>query len=213
MKPKATVCLVDDEPSVLRGLSRLLRSTGHEAVVVESGPLLLERPDAHRFDCIILDYMMEPLDGLEVKRRLNRLEFSPPVLFLSGHADIPTSVEAMKLGARDFLTKPIDHDELLEKVATAVAEGRERRAEHQARFKKKHHFSSLSPREHEVLRCLLSGALNKQVAAKLGICEKTVKVHRARVLEKTRTHSMAELAREAAELGIKPIVCGDSAPS
>ena len=150
---------------------------------------------------------MKGLDGLELQNRLNQSNHLTPVIFLTGHGDIPMSVEAMKSGAQDFLTKPVDESVLLKSLERAFLVGGQRREEDQRKQSVLQRIALLSPREREVMGCLITGALNKQIAAHLGIVEKTVKVHRARVLKKMNTPSIAELVRLCTVADVEAIDC------
>jgi FixJ family two-component response regulator len=190
-----TVFLVDDDLSVLRGLSRLLRSAGWRTEVYQSPQDFIDRFDLHAPGCLVLDMSMPGLDGLELQRRLAEKGCPLPIVFLTGHGDIPTSVRAMKAGAIDFLTKPVRDEDLLRAIGQAVENDRIRRMERAETEAIAQRFAKLTPREREVLALVVSGKLNKQIAAELGTVEKTIKVHRARVMEKTGAHSLAELVQ------------------
>jgi len=147
---------------------------------------------------------MRGVDGMTFQRKLASEACVLPVIFLTGHGDIPMSVEAMKRGAEDFLIKPVDEDLLLAAVDRALENNRSRLEAHEEETTIRSRVNQLSTRELEVMRCLLTGALNKQIAAHLGIVEKTVKVHRARVMEKMAVHSIAELVRLCGQIGVEP---------
>lgn len=187
------VFLVDDQPAVLKAISRLLQSAGIDTVTFESAQAFLDSGNADTEGCIVLDLAMPGMDGMALQNKLTEIGSDLPVIFLTGHGSIDTGVLAMKLGAQDFLTKPVDADKLLTAVQIACERnrlGREGCAEKkmiQARL------SKLTPRELEVLHRILEGKLNKQVAAELGIVEKTIKVHRARVMSKMEVKSVAAL--------------------
>ncbi len=197
-----TVFIVDDDPAVLKSLSRLLRSAQLTAVTFGSPQQFLEQHDPSAEGCIILDVAMPGLDGLALQQALAANGSSLPIIFLTGHGDIPMSVQAMKRGAVDFLTKPVNDDELLKTIHEAMEReqaARRPRAELDD-FKKR--LAMLTPREREVLIHVVSGQLNKQIASDLGTVEKTIKVHRARVMEKMKTQSLSELVRLAERAGI-----------
>lgn len=189
------VFIVDDDASVRTGLERLLRAAGHDAETFSSAREYLEREAFEGIGCLLLDVAMPGMSGLELQSMLFAHENAMPVVFLTGHGDIPASVQAMKLGAEDFLTKPVDEDTLLSAISAALDRHRQLVAERRHMDSLRHRFATLSPRELEVMHLVVSGLMNKQVAAQLGISEKTVKVHRARVMEKTGSHSLAELVR------------------
>jgi FixJ family two-component response regulator len=185
------VFIVDDDDSVRRALARLLHCAGYQTEVFDSARSFLAGADLSSGPaCLVLDLQLPDRNGLEVQRELNmRL----PIVFLTGHGDIGTTVEAMKAGATDFLVKPVDDSVLLEVVgralvrATQIYEHRQELAEIRVRV------ASLTPREREVMALVVTGRLNKQVAFDLGITEKTIKIHRARVMEKMKAHSLADL--------------------
>jgi FixJ family two-component response regulator len=189
------VFVVDDNPGVRRSLSRLLRSAGFEPLAFGSGEEFLSQLPADAPGCLILDISMPGLDGLSLQREISSRGNGLAIVFLTGHGDIPQSVRAMKSGAVDFLTKPVDDEVLL----AAVRQGLEaERAGRQARREVaeiESHLAKLTEREREVLDGVVAGRLNKQIAGDLGITEKTVKVHRARVMAKMAASSLAELVR------------------
>lgn len=195
-----TVFLVDDDLSVLRGLSRLLRSAGWRTEVYQSPQDFINRFDINAPGCLVLDVSMPGLDGLELQCRLADKGCPLPIVFLTGHGDIPTSVRAMKAGAVDFLTKPVRDEDLLGAIGQAVENDRIRRQERAETKAIEERFARLTPREREVLALVVSGKLNKQIASELGTVEKTIKVHRARVMEKMGANSLAELVRLSGRL-------------
>lgn len=197
------VFVVDDDASVRRGVTRLLRSAGFAAAPFASAPEFLERYDRDVAGCVILDLAMPGFDGLQMQKALTDRGSALPVIFLTGHGDIPTSVQAMKGGAVDFLTKPVADDELLAAVRKAIerCEALYRAREEIAIIRRR--VATLTPREREVLTHLLSGKLNKQIAADLGTVEHTIKVHRARVMEKMQVRTLAALVRLAERAGIE----------
>lgn len=191
----ACVSIIDDDGLVLRSLDRLLRSLGFSVDTFSSPRDFLDQPASDAPGCIIMDLSMPGLSGLELQQALSRTDDPRPVVFISGSASVPSSVAAMKAGAVDFLTKPLDHDRLLGAVRAAVEQdraSRDRRVGHAALAER---LASLTPREREVLEGVVAGKLNKQIAADLGTAEKTVKVHRARMMEKMHVESVAELVR------------------
>ena len=185
------VFVIDDDASLRRALERLLRAEGYAVEGFASAEAYLERAHHDGPGCVLLDLALPGIDGLELQARLARDTRALPIVFLSGHADVPSGVHAMKTGAVDFLTKPVEADKLL----TAVRAALERRA---SQIDTRERFSGLSGREREVMALVVAGLRNKQIAAQLGITEKTVKVHRARVMEKTGATSLAGLVRLAA---------------
>ena len=199
-----TVFVVDDDPSVLKGLRRLLASAGLNAVTFDSPLAFLEAYDASAPGCLVLDMAMPGLNGLELQQALAERGGAPPIIFLTGHGDVPLSVQAMKRGAADFLTKPVNDEDLLAAIRQAFERDRQLRAEWAGLADIQRRLATLTAREREVLLHVVSGRLNKQIAAELGTVEKTVKVHRARVMEKMRAQSLAELVRLVQDAGLKP---------
>ena len=198
----ATVFVVDDELSVRQSLSHLLRAAGLNAAVFDSAQAFLESYDPSAPGCLVLDLAMPGLNGLELQEALAVKGSLLPIIFLTGRGDLPSGVKAMKRGAVDFLAKPVDAADLIEAVRSGIEKERvARRAD--AELKEiRRRLATLTPREYEVLRHVVSGKLNKQIAADLGTVEKTVKVHRARVMEKVKAASLAELVRMAQRAGI-----------
>lgn len=198
------VHIVDDDASFRRSLERLLRVRGYQTESFESADALLRSEVSGRAGCILLDVHMPGLDGLALQQALARTRCTMPVIFLTGRGDIPMSVRAIKAGAADFLTKPVDVEVLLDALRKAFAENERRRKEQIAQDAVRERVQALTERELDVLRHLLTGALNKQIGSDLEITEKTVKVHRGRVMEKMGVGSVAELVRLCALVGIHP---------
>jgi FixJ family two-component response regulator len=189
------VFLVDDDPGVRKALARLLRAAGHAVETFDAPGELLARERYNGPGCVVLDLRMPGMTGIELREALERAGSTLPVIFVTGYGDVPTSVRAMKAGAVDFLTKPVNDQELLAAVERALrrdTEAREGRAEDEALRAR---YGRLTPREREVCALVATGSLNKQIAAGLGASEKTIKVHRARVMEKLGVGSVAELVR------------------
>ena len=199
-----TVFIIDDDASVCKSLSRLLRSLGFEAETFASAELFLERKHYDGVGCIVLDVQMPGLSGMDLQKELNKADYHMPIIFITGHGDIPMSVQAMKKGAVNFLTKPFDDEQLLHAVREAVEQDRGAKAKRAEVHDNRRRIELLTPREHEILRYVITGMLNKKSALKLDIAEKTVKVHRGRMMEKLRVNSVAELVRLAEKAGIKP---------
>jgi FixJ family two-component response regulator len=202
MKP--VVFIVDDDPSVRKALGRILSASGLDTVTFGSGDEFLECFDAEAPGCLVLDLEMPGLGGLELQHTLVERGVSLPVLFLTGRGSIQTSVCAMKDGAIDFLTKPVDADALLAAVKVALDRDVATRDAQNERHRIERRLATLTPREREVLPYVLSGRLSKQIASDLSIVEKTVKVHRSRIMHKLETKSVAELVRLAGRAGILP---------
>ena len=199
----STVFVVDDDPSIRRSLSRLLASAGHTVETFASPRDFLTRaqlPDI--CGCVVLDIRMPGLTGLDLQQELKAVAPSLPIVFITGHADVRTSVRAMKDGAVDFLTKPVDASDLLSIVASSLARNLEALTRDSELRELRRRAALLTPREHEVMQLVVQGKLNKQIAAELGTVEKTIKVHRARVIQKMGAESLAELVRIAEKLGI-----------
>ena len=201
----ATVFLVDDDPSILRALTRLLRVGGHQVSAFRSPRDFLAQHDAAVPGCVVLDLAMPGLNGLELQAALAAAGSQRPIVFISGHGDVPSSVRAMKAGAVDFLTKPVSQENLLAAIQRAIECDRvmrQTRAELQAIDER---LNRLTPREREVFQHVVAGQLNKQIAVDLGTVEKTVKVHRSRVMEKMGVRSLADLVRIAERIGLATI--------
>ena len=196
------VFIVDDEPAVLKGLSRLLRSSGLAVETFLSSQDFLNHFLPNTPGCLVLDVAMPGLNGLDLQKALAAKGSAVPIIFLTGHGDIPMSVQAMKRGAADFLTKPVNDDDLLKAVRSAIGADRKTRQARAEVADIQQRLMTLTPREREVMDHVLSGQLNKQSAADLGIVEKTIKVHRARMMEKMKVHSVADLVRLAERAGI-----------
>lgn len=201
------VCVVDDEAAVRRGLARLLSGAGFEVRSYESAREYLDDEPPSAPCCLVLDLRMPDLDGLALQEELAGRPTSPAIVFLSGHGDVPHSVRAMKAGAVDFLEKPADPGTLIAAVERALARNESRRAEAEELAELRARRASLTPREDEVFQRVVVGLLNKQIGFDLGIAEKTVKVHRGRVMSKMAATSVADLARMAEKLGVasKPL--------
>ncbi|HYR35979.1 MAG TPA: response regulator [Burkholderiales bacterium] len=192
---QASVAVVDDDPLVLKSLGRLLQSAGFAVSTFSSALDFLRSCVGHLPGCVVMDLSMPGVGGLELQHALTEAADSRPVIFISGHGSVPTSVDAMKAGAIDFLTKPIDEAKLIGAVRIALQKdrvAREHRAEQAAITGR---VATLTAREREVLGGVVTGKLNKQIAAELGTAEKTIKVHRARMMRKMEVGSLAELVR------------------
>jgi FixJ family two-component response regulator len=197
-----TIFLVDDDASVLRALSRVLRDEGWRVETYESAEVFLARRDPSTDGCLVLDVTMPGLDGLELQGRLAAAGESLPIVFVTGHGDIPMSVRAIKAGATDFLTKPVQAQVLVAAVRTAIDHHAAVRRTLAETAELRRRLASLTSREREVLAALAAGRLNKQIAADLGVVEQTVKFHRARIMERMQAKTIAELMHIAGRLGI-----------
>ena len=196
------VGIVDDDESVRKGLSRLIKGAGYRVEVFASAREFLARPQQEDLSCLLLDVRMPGLTGPELQEALAIAGRRLSIVFVSGHGDVVGSVKAMKGGAIDFLTKPVDARELLGAIERAVAKAFTAQREQAGVTDVQGRLKTLTAREAQVFALVVTGMLNKQVAAELGIVEKTVKVHRARVMEKMRAGSLAELVRLADRAGI-----------
>jgi FixJ family two-component response regulator len=196
------IYLVDDDPAVLKGICRLLRSFGYETEAFTSAQMFIQQYHPDTRGCLVLDVAMPGTTGPELQHWLMQSRSPLPIIFLTGQGDVPTSVRAMKEGAVDFLMKPVNDVDLLAAIDRALQLESESRAEWANTEMIQARLSTLTPREREVLEHVVSGELNKQIAADLGTVEKTIKVHRARVMEKMGVRSLAELARLAERAGI-----------
>jgi FixJ family two-component response regulator len=203
-EPNPTIFVIDDDASVRKSLSRLLRSAGYTMETFTSAEEFLRRDHYDGIGCLLLDVQMPGLSGMGLQEELNRADYHMPIIFITGHGDIPMSVEAMKKGAVDFLTKPFQAKELLQVIDKAIEKDTHARAEHDEILDIRRRIDQLTLRENEILGYIITGMLNKQIAFELGIAEKTVKVHRGRIMEKLCVGSVAELVRLAEKVGIKP---------
>jgi len=201
----SVVYVVDDDYRVTRGLSNLLAAEGYEVRAFSTAGqyIAFERNDLA--SCLVLDIQLPDINGLELQSKLADTD-GPPIIFVTGHGDIPSGVRAMKNGAIEFLTKPVDATQLLDALRQGIAADRKRRQILADSASLRARLSSLTPREVEVFRLVVSGLLNKQAAAELGITETTIQVHRGRVMRKMRADSLADLVRMSSRLGIIPDV-------
>ncbi len=204
MSANPTVFVVDDDPHVLRALSRLLGAKGYDVRGFNSPNAFLDQHDASVPGCAVLDVAMPELDGLQLQSALSHGLVARPVIFLTGKGDIPTSVKAMKAGAVDFLRKPVDAKELLPAIDVAIERDERARRLSDELTSIWSRVANLTPREHEVLTYVIAGRLNKQIAHNLGTVEKTIKVHRGRMMEKLGVRTVADLVRLADKAGITP---------
>jgi FixJ family two-component response regulator len=195
-----TVYILDDDPSMVKALTRLLTAEGLTVQGFTSAREFLGAHDADELGCLVLDVSMPELNGLELQQHLTDADVLLPIVFLTGHGDIPTSVQAIKAGAVDFLTKPVNDGDLIRAVEAALRRAVENQEEHRELAGLRTRYDLLTPREKEVMEYVVSGMLNKQVARALGTVEQTIKVHRARVMTKMGVDSLADLVRVAERL-------------
>jgi FixJ family two-component response regulator len=201
--PPSTVFLVDDDASVRKALTRLIKSAGYQVHAFASAREFLDiGPQAAGPVCLVLDVSMPGLTGLDLQHKLEETHPTLPIIFITGHGNIPMSVKAMKAGAVDFLPKPVKDKELLHAIEQALARADRESAERTEIADIRRRSVALTPREREVMELVVTGMLNKQIAYELGTVEKTIKIHRARVMEKMKVGSLAELVRIAERIGI-----------
>ena len=199
---RAVVFVVDDDPSMRRALESLLRSVGHDVRLFSSAQEFMqaERPDAP--GCLVLDVRLPGMSGLTFQQELTRAGVALPVIFITGHGDVPMTVRAMKAGAVEFLTKPFDDQVLLDAIHAAIERDRGRRRDAASLAALKARYHALTERERQVMKLVVAGRVNKQIAAELGLSLVTVKVHRGQVMRKMLAKSVAELVRMADRLGL-----------
>ena len=197
------VFVVDDDASMRRALANLFQSVGLQVEAFGSAPELLQRQLPDVASCLVLDIRLPGLSGLDFQNELARANIQIPVIFMTGHGDIPMTVRAMKSGAVDFLTKPFRDQDMLDAVVAAIERDRKRRAADKITANFQALFDTLTPRERDVLALVTSGLMNKQVAAELGLAEITVKIHRGHIMKKMGARSLADLIRMAETLGIR----------
>lgn len=199
-----TVFLIDDDAAVVKALARLLKAASYEAKAFSSPREFLAAHDASSLGCAIIDLTMDEMDGLQLQEALTSEGSDRPIIFLTGTGDIPASVRAMKAGAVDFLTKPVNRESLLAAVATACEINEKNSLRHEEEHSINDRLATLTRREREVLPYVVAGRLNKQIAATIGTVEKTVKVHRMRMMSKLGVRCVADLVRLTERVGITP---------
>jgi FixJ family two-component response regulator len=200
---EAVIAVVDDDPWAREGLSSLIRSAGWRAKTFASAQEFLAGPGTEAPSCLVLDLQLPGLSGLDLQKRMAEGGLEIPIVFLTGHGDIPASVQAMKAGAVEFLTKPVDDQKLLQAIQEAIERDRHTRQRHADLRELRERYESLTGREQEVMRQVVSGLLNKQIAGELNITEVTVKFHRGHLMRKMHADSLADLVRMAESLGIR----------
>jgi FixJ family two-component response regulator len=199
---ESIVLVIDDDVSMRRALTNLFESIGLKVEVFASAPEMLDSKLPDVASCLVLDIRLPGLSGLDFQTELAKANIHIPIIFMTGHGDIPMSVRAMKSGAVDFLTKPFRDQDMLDAVVTAIERDRKRREADKIVAELQAHLETLTPREREVLAWVSSGRLNKQIAAELGLAEITVKIHRGRIMKKMGARSLADLLRKAETLGV-----------
>jgi FixJ family two-component response regulator len=197
-----TVFVIDDDESVRRALTNLFRSVGLQVEVFSSAPDMLERKLPAVASCLVLDIRLPGLSGLDFQAELAKANIHIPIIFMTGHGDIPMTVKAMKAGAIDFLTKPFRDQDMLDAVVMAIERDRKRREVEKVIVNLQALFETLTSREREILALVAAGRMNKQIAGELGLAEITVKIHRGHIMKKMQARSLADLVRTAEMLGI-----------
>jgi FixJ family two-component response regulator len=196
------IYVIDDDRSVRDALSSLFRSVGYKVQLFESTGEFMQAKRIDANSCLVLDIRLPGVSGLDLQSHLNREQIQIPIIFMTGHGDIPMSVRAMKAGAIDFLAKPFRDQDMLDAVTTAIERDRNRRDEAKVLANLRAAFATLTPRERQIMSLVTAGLMNKQVAGKLGLSEITVKIHRANVMRKMACQSLADLVRMAGLLGL-----------
>ena len=192
---KSTVYIVDDDQAIRHAMELLMRSVGLDYEIFHSGDEFLETHNDSRAGCLVLDIRMPGLGGLELQEKLNEMGSTLPVIFITGHGDVPMAVEAMQKGAVDFIQKPFRDQELLDRIGEALKTDLERRTEREQTAEVRQRVDRLTNREREVMELVVTGKPNKVIAYELGVSQRTVEIHRARVMEKMEAKSLADLVR------------------
>ena len=201
---RPTVVIIDDDPSSRRGIARLIQAAGMNTEAYNSALDFINRKHTSEIGCIVLDVKMPGLSGLQLQEKLTNADYAPPIIFVSGHSEIPEATAAMKKGAVDFFAKPVDGEHLLNAIEESLRKACENSKKLSEQKKIQERLCSLSPREYTVLKFVIAGQLNKQIAFALSITEDTVKVHRRRVMRKMGAGSLAELVRCCERVDIQP---------
>lgn len=196
-----SVFVIDDDQAVRDSLGLLLKSMGHRAKLFESAQAFLDQFDPDVTGCIVLDIRMPGMSGMELQQRLKALRCAAPIIFVTGHGDVPMAVEAMHQGAFDFIQKPFRDQELLDRINQALNWNAEHRSDEDRRRAVQERFTTLTPREREVMDCVVRGLANKVIAMDLDLSQRTVEIHRARVMEKMNARSLADLVRMSLLIG------------
>jgi FixJ family two-component response regulator len=200
----ASVYIIDDDQSVRTGLTRIVRAAGINAESFESGGDFLSSDKYKEHGCILLDVHMPEMTGPELQEKLIEAGSTMPIIFLSAHSDVPTTAKTMKKGAVDFLEKPVAQEDLMAAIQISLEQDLETRSKRTEYNSIQEHIKTLTPREHEVMTFVITGMLNKQIAAEMNISEETVKIHRGRVMQKLGIVSVAELVRICEKAGVEP---------
>ncbi len=201
---KPTVFIIDDDPSVRKGLARLISAAGIATESFSAAKDFLASDSINRSGCILLDVQMPEMTGPELHEELSKAVYSMPIIFLTAHGDVPITVQAMKMGAVDFLTKPVDSDDLMKAIHIALEKDRIKRNQKKENNIIDEKLNTLSTREYETMTYVITGMLNKQIAGEMTISEETVKIHRRHLMQKLGITSVAELVRLCGKTGITP---------
>lgn len=192
---ESQVFVIDDDQAVRDSLGMLLRSMGQKARLFESAQAFLDEYDSDMAGCLVLDIRMPGMSGMELQQKLKAIDCAMPIIFVTGHGDVPMAVEAMHHGAFDFIQKPFRDQELLDRINQALAQDEEHRSDEDHRRRVQERYELLTPRERQVMTCVVHGLANKVIAMDLELSQRTVEIHRARVMDKMKARSLADLVR------------------